>query len=63
MSTTQRQIFWSVGFSFLIALIVGAIFIYVFPLNSWSELWNKHFMDIPFVIFIPAFSIADWNSY
>ena len=58
MSTTHRQIFWSVSFSFLIALIVGAIFIYVFPLNSWAELWNKHFMNIPFVIFIPAFSIA-----
>ncbi|WML28101.1 sensor histidine kinase [Neobacillus sp. OS1-33] len=58
MSTTQRQIFWSVSFSFLIALIVGAIFIYVFPLNSWAELWSKHFMNIPFVIFIPAFSIA-----
>ena len=58
MSTTQRQIVWSVGFSFLIAIIVGAIFIYVFPLNSWSEFWNQHFMDIPFVIFIPAFSIA-----
>ena len=58
MSTTQRQIFWSVSFSFLIALIVSAIFIYVFPLNSWAELWSKHFMNIPFVIFIPAFSIA-----
>ncbi|MEH6904396.1 sensor histidine kinase [Neobacillus drentensis] len=58
MSTTQRQIFWSVSFSFLIALIVSAIFIYVFPLNSWADLWSKHFMNIPFVIFIPAFSIA-----
>ncbi|PEQ84704.1 two-component sensor histidine kinase [Bacillus sp. AFS006103] len=58
MSTTQRQIFWSVSFSFLIALIVSAIFIYVFPLNSWADLWSNHFMNIPFVIFIPAFSIA-----
>lgn len=58
MSTTQRQIFWSVGFSFFIAMIVGAIFIFVFPLGNWAELWNKQFMNIPFVIFIPAFSIA-----
>lgn len=58
MSTTQRQIFWSVGFSFLISIIVGAVFISVYPLGSWAELWNKHFMNIPFVIFIPAFSIA-----
>jgi NarL family two-component system sensor histidine kinase LiaS len=58
MSTTQRQIVWSVGFSFFIAIIVGAIFIFVFPLSSWPELWSKHFMNIPFVVFIPAFSIA-----
>jgi NarL family two-component system sensor histidine kinase LiaS len=58
MSTTQRQIVWSVIFSFLIAIIVAAISVRVFPLNSWSELWDRHFMDIPFIIFIPAFSIA-----
>jgi NarL family two-component system sensor histidine kinase LiaS len=58
MSTTQRQIGWSVGFSFLIAMIVAAIFIIVFPITDWSELWDRHFMDIPFVIFIPAFSIV-----
>lgn len=58
MSTIQRQIAWCVGFSILTASIVGAIFITVFPLSSWSELWSQHFMNIPFVIFIPAFSIA-----
>jgi NarL family two-component system sensor histidine kinase LiaS len=58
MSTTQRKIFWSVGFSFFLAIIVSAIFIFVFPLSSWAELWSKHFMNVPFVIFIPAFSIA-----
>ncbi|MCL6573810.1 MAG: sensor histidine kinase [Bacillus sp. (in: Bacteria)] len=58
MSTTQRQIVWCSGFSFLIAIIVGAIFIFVFPLSSWSDIWTRHFMDIPFVIFIPVFSIA-----
>ncbi|WP_040206203.1 sensor histidine kinase [Neobacillus jeddahensis] len=58
MSTTQRQIVWSVGFAFLIALIVGAVFIVVFPLHDWAELWNRDFMDIPIVIFVPACSIA-----
>jgi NarL family two-component system sensor histidine kinase LiaS len=57
MSTTQRQIVWSVGFSFLIAIIVGAVCFIVFRIG-WSELWNRHFMDIPIVIFVPAFSIA-----
>ena len=58
MSTTQRQIIWSVGFSCFIAIIVGAVFVFVYPLGSWAELWSKQFMNIPFVIFVPAFSIA-----
>lgn len=58
MSTTGRQIVWCAGFSFLVAIIVSAIFVIVFPLNDWSDLWDKHFMNIPFVIFIPAFSIT-----
>ncbi|MEH7353916.1 sensor histidine kinase [Neobacillus drentensis] len=56
MSTTGRQIVWNVGFSSLIAIIVGAVFI--FPLNNWSELWDRNVMDIPIIIFIPSFSIA-----
>lgn len=58
MSTIQRQVIWNIGFSVIIALVVAAAFIIVFPIADWSELWNRHFMDIPFVIFIPAFSIA-----
>jgi two-component system, NarL family, sensor histidine kinase LiaS len=58
MSTIQWQVIWNIGFSVLIALVVAAAFIIVFPIADWSELWNRHFMDIPFVIFIPAFSIA-----
>ncbi len=58
MSTTQRQIVWSVGFSFLIAILVGAVFIIVFPLSSWSDIWTRDFMNIPFVIFVPVFSVA-----
>ena len=58
MSTIQRQIVWNVCFSVILALGVTAAFIVVFPISEWAELWNRHFMDIPFVIFIPAFSIA-----
>jgi two-component system, NarL family, sensor histidine kinase LiaS len=58
MSIIQRQVIWNIGFSVIIALVVAAAFIIVFPIADWSELWNRHFMDIPFVIFIPAFSIA-----
>jgi two-component system, NarL family, sensor histidine kinase LiaS len=58
MSTIQRQIIWNVVFSVLLGLGVSAAYIVVYPLSNWAELWNRHFMDIPFVIFIPAFSIA-----
>lgn len=58
MSTTRRQIVWSIGFAFLIAVIVAVIFIIVFPVSDWSELWNRQLMEIPFIIFIPIFSIA-----
>lgn len=58
MSTIQRQVIWNIAFSVMIALVVSVAFIIVFPIAEWSELWNRHFMDIPFVIFIPAFSIA-----
>ncbi|WP_223589661.1 sensor histidine kinase [Neobacillus bataviensis] len=58
MSATQRQIVWSVTFSFLTAIIVSAIFLNVFPLSDWSQVWERHFMGIPFIVFIPAFSIA-----
>lgn len=57
MSTIQRQIVWCAGFSLLVAVIFTAAFISVFPLTAWSDLWNSHFMDIPFAIFIPVSSI------
>ncbi|NRD78086.1 sensor histidine kinase [Bacillus sp. BRMEA1] len=58
MSATGRQMVWNIGLAFCIALIVGAVFTVVYPLKNWSELWTRHFMDIPMIIFIPVFSIA-----
>jgi two-component system, NarL family, sensor histidine kinase LiaS len=58
MSAIQRQVIWNIGFSIIIALVVSAAFMIVFPISDWSEVWDRHFMDIPFVIFIPSFSIA-----
>ncbi|PLS05777.1 sensor histidine kinase [Neobacillus cucumis] len=58
MSSTQRQIVWNISFCFFIALVIGAILIYVFPLGNWSELWTRHFMNIPIGVFVPVFSIA-----
>lgn len=58
MNTIQRQVFLCAGIAFLISILFSAIFFIVFPLSDWAAIWNKHFMDIPFVIFVPASSIA-----
>jgi NarL family two-component system sensor histidine kinase LiaS len=58
MSTIQRQIVWGAGFSFLISCLLSVIYFIVFPRSNWADLWNRHFMDIPILIFIPAFSIV-----
>ncbi|MGJ7911760.1 sensor histidine kinase [Neobacillus sp. LXY-1] len=58
MSTTGRQIVWGITFGFFTSIFIGAVFLVVYPLNDWSELWTKHFMGIPFVVFVPSFSIV-----
>jgi NarL family two-component system sensor histidine kinase LiaS len=50
--------FWCAGFAFLTTCLLSVVFFIVFPLSDWAELWNRHFMDIPVVIFVPAFSIV-----
>lgn len=58
MSTIQRQVFLCAGIALIISILFSAVFFIVFPLSDWSAMWDKHFMDIPFVIFIPASSIV-----
>lgn len=58
MSTIQRQIVWCSSFIFMITVLFTAIFFSVFPLTAWSDLWNRHFMDIPFAVFILASGIV-----
>jgi NarL family two-component system sensor histidine kinase LiaS len=58
MSTIQRQIVWCTGISFFLSCLLAIVFFIVFPLSDWVDLWNKHFMNIPIIIFIPACSIV-----
>jgi two-component system, NarL family, sensor histidine kinase LiaS len=58
MSTIQRQIFWCTGFSFFFCCLFSVVFFVVFPLSDWADLWSRHFMDIPFALFVPAVSIV-----
>ncbi len=58
MSTIGRQVFLCAGIAVGIMVFFAAVFFIVFPLGDWSALWDQHFMDIPFVIFVPAASIV-----
>lgn len=58
MSTIQRQIVWGAGLSFLLVCLFTAAFFMVFPLSNWADLWDRHFLDIPFAVFIPVSSIV-----
>jgi NarL family two-component system sensor histidine kinase LiaS len=58
MSTIGRQVFLCAGIAMGIMILFAAVFFVVFPLSDWSALWDKHFMDIPFAIFVPASSIV-----
>jgi NarL family two-component system sensor histidine kinase LiaS len=58
MSTIQRQVFLCAGIALGIMILFAAVFFIVFPLPDWSALWDKHFMDIPFAVFVPASSIV-----
>lgn len=57
MRTLQRQIVWCASFAFVIACMLSAAFYLVFPPTDWSDLWDRHLMDIPIVIFIPVSSM------
>lgn len=58
MNTIQRQVFLCTGIAFMIAVLFSIVFFFVFPLSDWSGIWDKYFMDIPFIIFVPASSIV-----
>ncbi|NHM31520.1 sensor histidine kinase [Neobacillus terrae] len=58
MSTVQRQIIWAASFAFVLALVFSAAYIMVFPLQDWADLWDRHLMNIPFVIFVPVASVG-----
>jgi two-component system, NarL family, sensor histidine kinase LiaS len=58
MSTVQRQIVWGGAFAFVLACLTTAVLFIVFPLDEWSDLWEKHFMGTPVSLFIPASSIV-----
>lgn len=58
MRIVQRQIIWDVCISLLFVIVLGAVFLEVFPISDWSELWRRKIIDIPIIIFIPSVSVT-----
>ena len=57
MNIIQKQILLGIFYSLLLTSISLLLFLYVFPLESLSVLLEKELMDLPFILFVPVFSI------
>ncbi|MGM9923885.1 MAG: sensor histidine kinase [Bacillus sp. (in: firmicutes)] len=57
MSVLQRQTLTGMLYSFLLSSLFLCIFLYVYPVQTFKELWDKEIMDIPFIVFVPAVGI------
>ncbi|WP_071396162.1 sensor histidine kinase [Bacillus tuaregi] len=58
MSIIMRQILIGVALSLLIFIFVAGETFFIFPLLSWSDLWEREVLDIPYILFVPSFSIV-----
>lgn len=58
MSMVQRQVIMGVFISLILFLLISAGYFMAFPLEEWSDLWNKEILDIPFIFSVPSVSIA-----
>ncbi len=58
MNTVQRQIMWGASLAIIICSTILLSFMIRFPVLDWKELWDTNIMDIPFILFVPSFSIV-----
>lgn len=58
MNILQRQIGWGILVAIFVFALLTLSFIIAFPSVSLKELWDRHLMDIPFILFIPSISLA-----
>ena len=57
MNIIQKQILLGIFYSLLLTSVSLLLFLYVFPLESLSILLEKELMGLPFILFVPVFSI------
>ncbi|MDQ0218611.1 sensor histidine kinase [Peribacillus cavernae] len=57
MSIMARQIVTGIIVAFLFSVFLAGIVFFMFPLQDWSLLWKKEVMGLPFILFLPGFSL------
>ncbi|MFS0783946.1 sensor histidine kinase [Bacillus sp. 1P06AnD] len=58
MNIMQRQVLLGMLYSFCLSLLFLGIFLFVYPIHSLMDLWEKEVFDVPFIIGFPAVSIV-----
>nr|MBU5237163.1 hypothetical protein [Vibrio cholerae] len=58
MSIITRQILWGVCASLLLLVFFSISYLIVFPPATWSALWEKEVMDVPFILFLISVDIT-----
>ncbi|WP_035097991.1 sensor histidine kinase [Anoxybacteroides tepidamans] len=57
MSMVQRQLIVSMLLSVTLFVLLSISFFAAFPLESWSALWERKVLNVPFIVFAPTISI------
>ncbi|KGX86835.1 sensor histidine kinase [Pontibacillus litoralis] len=52
-----RQTVIGIGVALLCTIFTVGLTFYVFPLQQWTDLWNKELIDVPYIVFILSFSV------
>ncbi|MBO1512723.1 sensor histidine kinase [Metabacillus bambusae] len=57
MSIIQRQVLLTAIFSLVLFILFSVMFFIAFPLESWSSLWERRVIDLPFIYIVPSISL------
>ncbi len=57
MNIVHRQIVWGFALAATVFIVLLSVFLLAYPLPSWSLLWKKKILDLPFILFAPGVSI------
>lgn len=58
MTSILRQMTLGAAISVSVLVFLSTSYFFMFPLDDWSILWEKEMLDLPFIYFVPAVSVA-----